>query len=128
MKKTKLLIVDDVEIVCVFMEAELETRGYEVKCACTGEDAVAAVEKEYFDIALIDLMLPGMDGVETCSQIKAKRPETEAIMFSGHPVELEEKKAAFVKAGGREELFKKPFLGIDAFVEVVEKIMSEKKQ
>ena len=126
MGTAKILVVDDVEIVCVYLEAELEARGYTVKSAFTGEAAVAAAGKEKFDIAFIDLMLPGMDGVETCRQIKKLNPETEAILFSGHPVELEEKREAFIQAGGRDEFLRKPLMGGEA-LEVVEKIISEKK-
>lgn len=126
MKDTKILVVDDVEIVCLHLKEELEELGCLAECAYSGEEAVEKAKKDKFDIAFVDLMMPGMDGVKTCTELKNINPATEVILFSGHPTELELKKAAFLKAGGRDEFLRKPLIGGEV-QQVIEKIVKEKK-
>ena len=126
-KKTKILIIDDCDIVCSYMEAEMEYQGYFAKSVLSGEEAVELLKNEEFDIAIIDLMLGGIDGVETCRRIKKIQPDIEAVLFSGHPEQLEESIEAFAEAGGRNEFMNKPLI-LEKALAMIEKIVSEKKK
>ena len=82
--KIKLLIVDD-EI--DFLEAlgeRLEMRDFLVRTVTSGTDALALCGSEKFDLALLDLKMPGMDGQELLARIKAEHRFLEVIILTGH--------------------------------------------
>ena len=81
--KAKVLLVDDEEDFLSTLAERLTTRGLKVSTANSGELALAKVEKEGFDLIILDLAMPGMDGLETLKRIKAKQPEAEIIILSG---------------------------------------------
>ena len=79
----KVLLVDDEEDFLATLAERLESRGLKVTAVTRGDDAVAEVEKVAFDLIILDLAMPGIDGIETLKRIKAKQPEAEIIMLSG---------------------------------------------
>ncbi len=79
----KILLVDDEEEFIDIMSQRLETRGLKVIAVSCGEEAVKTVVDHNFDVALVDLAMPGIDGIETLKQIKATRPDIEVIMLTG---------------------------------------------
>ena len=79
----KVLLVDDEEEFIELMSQRLETRGLSVETAGSGEEAVSAVTDHGFDVAVVDLAMPGIDGIETLKQIKKERPDMEVIMLTG---------------------------------------------
>ena len=81
--KAKILLVDDEEDFLSTLAERLETRGLKVDTASSGEEALAKVGKQGFDLIVLDLAMPGMDGIETLKRIKAKQPEAEIIILSG---------------------------------------------
>ncbi|MDK9707210.1 MAG: response regulator [Desulforhopalus sp.] len=81
--KAKVLLVDDEEDFLATLAERLESRGLKVNAVTSGEQAVAKAEKEGFDLIVLDLAMPGMDGLETLKRIKAKQPEAEIIILSG---------------------------------------------
>jgi len=81
---TKILLVDDEEDFVRLLARRLEIRGMKVVTVSCGEQAVAVVDKQRFDVAVIDLSMPGIDGIETLKQIKAKKPDIEVLMLTGH--------------------------------------------
>lgn len=70
MKKSKILLVEDEKDIVELVQYNLEREGYQVIPVHTGEDAVALLQKNLPDLIVLDLMLPGMDGLETCRLIK----------------------------------------------------------
>lgn len=66
----RILVVDDEPRYLRLIEFNLESDGYDVARASTGEEAVAAAAREHFDLVILDLMLPGIDGFETCVRIR----------------------------------------------------------
>jgi len=82
--QAKVLLVDDEEEFCNMLSERLETRGLKVNAVLSGEDAVARVEDQNFDAIIVDLAMPGIDGIETLRQIKEKRPDLEILMLTGH--------------------------------------------
>ena len=81
--KAKVLLVDDEEDFLTTLAERLETRGMKVSTVTSGEDAVAKAEQQGFDLIVLDLAMPGIDGLETLKRIKAKQPDAEIIMLTG---------------------------------------------
>ena len=85
MKKTaSILLVDDDSAFRHVMSGELRRLGHEVATAGSGEEAVAQVERQEPEIVLLDLRLPGMDGLAALKAIRARNPAIEVIMLTGH--------------------------------------------
>jgi len=80
----RVLLVDDEEDLVTFLAQRLLRRGFTVTATTSGPDAVAAASRQAFDVAVVDLKLPVMDGVEVLRRIKTDRPHLEAIMLTGH--------------------------------------------
>ncbi len=81
---TKVLLVDDEEEFITTLAKRLETRNLKVSTATSGVDAVEMANTKDFDVILLDLAMPGMDGLQTLEKIKAEHPEAEIIMLTGH--------------------------------------------
>lgn len=79
-----MLVVDDEEGIRESLFGILEDEGYEVITAGTGEDAVKTVREQAPDLIILDVWLPGMDGIKTLEDIKAIRRDVPVIMISGH--------------------------------------------
>ncbi len=69
-KKHKILLVDDEQDILEFMEYNLKKENYAVLTASSGEEAVDIAKKEKPDLILLDVMMPGSDGIETCREIR----------------------------------------------------------
>lgn len=81
---TKVLLVDDEEEFITLMSQRLETRGLKVVSVTRGNEAVEMVKDRNIDVAVVDLAMPGIDGIETLIKVKEKRPDIEVIMLTGH--------------------------------------------
>ena len=77
-----VLIVDDEEVIREFFLRVL--KGYRTLTAVSGEDALAVIEKEEVDLVLLDIKMPGIDGIETLKRIKAFNSEIGVIMLSAY--------------------------------------------
>ena len=84
MTRTKVLLVDDeVEFASALAE-RLQMRNYEVRTASNGLEAMALFHESTPDVVLLDLRIPGMDGLEILSNIKKFDPSIEVLMLTGH--------------------------------------------
>ena len=84
MPQTKILLVDDeVEFASALAE-RLQLRGYNVKTANNALEALALIHTHVPDVIILDLKIPGMDGIETLKTIKKIDPTIEVIMLTGH--------------------------------------------
>ncbi|MCF8067663.1 MAG: response regulator [Desulfobacterales bacterium] len=81
---SKILIVDDEEIFAGNMAKLLITRKYNVTTVHNGEDALLELEKTNFDVVVLDLKMPGMDGLATLKEIKKLGVLTQILMLTGH--------------------------------------------
>ena len=79
-----ILIVDDEESICQTLGGILNDEGHEVVAAVSGEEALRLVEEDPPNLVLLDIWLPGMDGIEVLKAIKAGYPRTQVVMMSGH--------------------------------------------
>ena len=84
-KHAKILVVDDDENIRNTMKTILEEEGYLVDLAATGSEAVQKTKKSAYNIALLDIRLPDMEGVELLKLIKDTVPRTRKIMVTGYP-------------------------------------------
>ncbi len=80
--KPKLLIVDDEIEICDFLKMFFEERGFKVEVAYTGPDAIKKVASYHPSVVLLDIKLPGMDGLAVLKQIKADYPGVRVLMVT----------------------------------------------
>jgi two-component system response regulator HydG len=80
-----ILVVDDEQDSCRNLQDILTDLGYEVAIAADGASALELVRRQRFDVALLDLMMPGMDGLALYRAIKQLRAGTVALIVTGHP-------------------------------------------
>ena len=84
-KHTRILVVDDDVNIRKSLEAILSAEGYDVDLAEDGEEAIRKTESATYNIALIDIRLPDMDGVELLTRMKDTVPKTRKIIITGYP-------------------------------------------
>ena len=78
----KLLVVDDETEICDFLKAFFEERDFQVSTATSGEEAIRAVEKEKPHVVLLDIHMPGMDGMSVLRELKSRHPNLKVIMVT----------------------------------------------
>ena len=83
-KSIKILLIDDEEEFATTLAERLELRGYETRTAGCGEDGLNLLSQESFDIAVLDLMMPGMNGLDTLRRIKSDAPDMPVVLLTGH--------------------------------------------
>lgn len=103
--KAKVLLVDDEADFIDSLSQRLEVRGLKVSATTRGQNAVDLLDDEKFDIIVLDLAMPGMDGLETLRRIKEKDPDAEIVMLSGHGSVQSTKEAMKL---GAEDFLEKP--------------------
>lgn len=79
----KLLVVDDEDALRLLVRHELENNGYAVTEAETGERALELFGKEQFDLVILDIRLPGIDGLEVLRKIRSTDARTKVVMLTG---------------------------------------------
>ena len=103
--EASVLLVDDEKQFLDALSQRLETRGLKVNAVTSGEAAIEQAKGKNFDAIIVDLAMPGIDGIETLKRIKKDRPDLEIIMLTGQ---------ATVKSGveamklGAEDFLEKP--------------------
>ncbi|MCF8056598.1 MAG: response regulator [Desulfocapsa sp.] len=80
----KILLVDDEEGIQMLYREELEDEGYEVISAYTGEEGLEKFKAESPDLVILDIQMPGMNGIETLRQMKMNNPELPVILSSAY--------------------------------------------
>lgn len=86
-KKIKIVIVDDESELVFPMADRLEMRGFDVQAADSSTSALMLFEKDRFDIALIDVKMPGISGIDLMKMIFRLQPDIKVILMSGHGTE-----------------------------------------
>ncbi len=115
----RILVVDDEQGLRDLLHMTLEMEGYQVVTACDGQEALALMEKEKFQLVITDIMMPQMDGIKLLEKIKIKSSSTEVIVVTGYG-HVETSDNALKK--GAYECILKPY-SIDRVLEVVAKAL-----
>jgi DNA-binding NtrC family response regulator len=84
MPGSRVLLVDDETIFTKNMSKLLKNRGYEVTAVNSGDSAIRALEQNHFDVIVLDLKMPGMDGITTLKEIMKLGLFTETLILTGH--------------------------------------------
>ena len=82
--KTTVLLVDDEKDFIESLSQRLEIREFDVKTAFSGDDAIDIICRQDVDVVVLDIVMPGKDGIETLKEVKAMKPLVQVIMLTGH--------------------------------------------
>jgi two-component system, OmpR family, response regulator len=83
-RKAKILLVDDEVVFTTNMSKILSRRGYVVVAVNDGKSALEAIDEHEFDVVILDMKMPGMDGMTALREIKRRWPCVEVIILTGH--------------------------------------------
>ncbi len=84
MSKKKILLVDDEESIHILYREELEEQGYEVHSAMSGEEAMKVLTPLNPDLVILDIQMPGMNGIDVLRKIKERDPKLPVILSSAY--------------------------------------------
>ena len=84
MSRIRVLLVDDEEELVATIQERLEMRGILAEAVTTGHDALERIQQAPFDVVVVDLKMPGLDGTETVEVIRERRPEIQVLLITGH--------------------------------------------
>lgn len=122
-ESASILVVDDEEIVRRAHQRTLTGAHCKVTLVWNGEEALHAMEQHPFDVVLLDLRMPGMDGMSVLKAIKEKWPESEVVIITGYPSVETAKEAIRI---GAYDYLAKP-VGPDDVINVTSAAMTQKK-
>lgn len=106
MTKRKILVVDDEHHILELIQFNLENNGFEVMTCDNGEDAVRIANNHEFDLMILDLMLPGIGGLEVCKQLRQEGHELPIIMLTAKGEEADKITGLDI---GADDYLTKPF-------------------
>lgn len=84
MKQVNVLLVDDEKDFVETLAQRLEVRGFDIKTCFSGDEALDMIKKHEFDVVVLDVLMPGQDGIETLRKIKSLKPLIHVIMLTGN--------------------------------------------
>ncbi|MBM3294784.1 MAG: response regulator [Candidatus Aminicenantes bacterium] len=122
--KYKILVVDDELTVCKSIRQALLREDYEVDMALSGEEALRKEAERHYDVMIVDLMMPGLSGMDLLKSLKAQNPDSKIIMVTGYPTMKNTIQAMQL---GAFDFLPKPFLPSD-LRGVVARALAEEKE
>ncbi len=123
MEKLHVLIVDDEEDLVFTLAERLEFRGMQAHAAINGGEAILKLEKNHYDVIVIDMKMPGLNGMELLNIAKHVQPHIKVILITGHGTSEEGAKG---RSLGAYDYLVKP-IKIDRLVEKIRSATQEKK-
>ncbi len=120
--KNSILVVDDEEALRTVLSSELESEGYAVATAGDGDEAITVLQGKSFDLVLLDIKMPRVDGFEVLRFIKDRYPSTKVIMLTGF---ADLKNAIESKKLGAEDFVSKPYDLVDLLTTIERVLTSE---
>src|SRR4030043_2219906 len=117
----KILIIDDKEMMSSFVVSLLSQHGHQCETAKDGIEALEIIKKNSFDSAVIDIVMPLMDGITLTRELVNLHPDLPIMVMTGH---ADEHSAESAIAAGAREFIKKPF-SIDEFILRFDKMMRD---
>ena len=125
-EKGLVLVVDDDRDSCEFFKDVLETRGYQVSIAWSGEEAIEVVKENSYDMVFINTKLPNMNGLETYLAIKEIRPQAVTVMMAAYSQDVDDLLEEPL-GGDVHSYLHKPF-EIEEVIQLVDEICRRKRQ
>lgn len=119
--KSSILVVDDEDALRTVLSSELVNEGYEVSTAADGDEAVGELGKAEFDLVLLDIKMPRMNGFEVLKHIKQNHEQTKVVMLTGF---ADLKNAIESKKLGADDFVSKPYDLVDLLT-TIERVLSE---
>ena len=123
MPKARILIVDDEKNIVSSLTGILVDEGYEVAKTGDGIEALEIIQTDPPDLVLLDIWLPGMDGIEVLKTVKAYHPDIEVLIMSGHGTIDTAVKATKL---GAQDFIEKPF-SLERITQSIEDVLSNKR-
>ena len=123
MPKERILIVDDEKNIASSLTGILSDEGYEVIETGDGVEALEIIQADPPDLVLLDIWLPGMDGIEVLKTVKAYHPEIEVLIMSGHGTIDTAVKATKL---GAQDFIEKPF-SLERIIQSIEEVLNKKR-
>ena len=117
----RVLFVDDNRDLVEYTCRRLRARKLKVSIANDGEEAIEVLQRERFDVVVLDILMPGMDGIETLREIKKLDPSVQVVLLTGHG---NEKTAATGKELGALDYLLKP-TDLGTLLEAIERAFGE---
>lgn len=124
MEQIKVLLVDDEDEFVKSLSERMKMRDLEAGVAFNGEQALDIVDEDIPDVMVLDLKMPGIDGMEVLRRVRKSYPDVQVIMLTGHGSEKDEKEARRL---GAFDYLQKP-AGINKLVETIKKAYLRKKE
>ena len=84
MDALRVLVVDDESELVEALVERLEIRGFQAQGATSGAEAISAAQDHQFDVAVVDLKMPGMDGLQVIRELMKIQPELKCVLLTGH--------------------------------------------
>ena len=122
MPKERILIVDDEKNIVSSLTGILSDEGYEISTTSDGVEALEIIQKDPPDLVLLDIWLPGMDGIEVLKTLKTYNSGVEVLIMSGHGTIDTAVKATKL---GAQDFIEKPF-SLDRITESIQKVLQER--
>jgi len=128
-KKSKILIVDDEARMCASLKTLLCAQDYEIQTCCSGNEALNYLDRDEFDLVIMDVFMEGMDGFQVIEEIMKQKIDTPVIIMTGSASTESAVKALRM---GASNYLKKPFESEELFLSVTnvlsQRMLKEKKQ
>ena len=80
----RILLIDDEKLFVGILAERLKFRGFNVRMAFSGEEGLETLKEEAADVVILDIRMPGKDGIQILREIKKMSPQTEVILLTGH--------------------------------------------
>jgi CheY-like chemotaxis protein len=119
--KQRILIVDDESDLRTLLGTVLTTAGYEIKSASDGDEAIKLISKQKFDLTILDINMPTVNGIQVLKYLKEHCPSTKAIMLTGY---ADLKHAMEAKEYGATDFIGKPYK-VDDILTTIKRLLSE---
>jgi DNA-binding NtrC family response regulator len=118
----RILLVDDEEEFVTTLSERMEMRGFDASVAFDGQKAMETLKTRVPDVMVLDLRMPGIDGMEVLERVKKTNPEAQVIILTGHGSYKDEEQARRL---GAFDYLQKP-VGVDTLVKSIQKAYQQK--
>ncbi len=121
----KIIVIDDTDAMRYSLRAALEEAGHEVVEARDGDEGSRLLSADSFDLAIVDIWMPGLDGISLLKQVRRRNPELSVIIITGggSQAPLRESKL-LAEAHGADAVFIKPFED-DALLQNIDRLLTD---